>query len=250
MKKILIGFMLLVASLGATEIYATFNIKADKSANLAFYSSGIVKKVFVDISDYVKKGSKLIELQNDDLRASLRIAKATLSNAEVTLKFAKKDYERQELIKDLIDEAKFDQYSLNYEKAKVALIQAQANLAYQQSLLDRTIIKAPFNGVIFERSVEVGDVVSGMMLRTILKIQSKNDRKLILEFDQKYHTMVKVGNSFKYSVDGDSKSYVGKISKIYPQVNMKNRKIIAEVKAKGFMSGLFGDGYIIVPNKE
>ena len=250
MKRIILGLMVLISSISATEIYATFNIEADKSANLAFYSSGIVEEVYVDVSSSVKKGDKLVELQNDDLKASLRMAQAALENAEVSLKFAKKDYERQMLIKDLIDEAKFDQYVFAYESAKVATVKAKANLAYQQSLLDRTAILAPFDGVIFERSVEVGDVVSGMMLRTILKIQSENERKLILEFDQKYHTIVKVGNSFKYSVDGDSKSYTGKISKIYPHANMKNRKITAEVEAKGFMSGLFGEGYIVVPDKK
>jgi RND family efflux transporter MFP subunit len=247
MRAIILGFLILIYSLDAKEIYTTFNIKALKSANLAFYSSGIVEKIFVDVSSIVKKGDLIVKLQNDDVKASLAMAKASLENEKVSLKFAKKAYDRQLLIKDLIDEAKFDKYVLAYESAKVAVAQAKANLAYQQSLLDRTEIHAPFDGVIFEKSVEVGDVVSGMMLRTIFKIQSKNERKLILEFDQKYHASVKVGDKFMYSVDGDSKNYIGKISKIYPQANKKNRKIKAEVKAKGFMSGLFGDGYIVVP---
>jgi len=249
MKKIVLGFIILLYSLNAQEIYATFNIEATKEANLAFYSSGIVEKVFVEVSTIVKKGDLLVKLQNNDLKASLAMAKASLKNATVSLKFSKKDYDRQLLIQDLIDEAKFDKYLLNYEKAKVAVAQAKANLDYQQSLLNRTEIHAPFNGIIYEKSVEVGDVVSGMMLSTIFKIQSKSKRKLILEFDQKYHTNVKVGDSFKYNIDGDLKNYIGKIYKIYPQVNKKNRKIKAEVKAKNFMSGLFGDGYIIIPKK-
>ncbi len=249
MKKIILATLALIVSLSASEIYATFNIEADKSANLAFYSSGIVDKIYVDVSSVVKKGDKLIELQNDDLKASWRMAKATLDNAEVSLKFAKKDYERQLLIKDLIDEAKFDQYLFAYESAKVATASAKANLAYQQSLLDRTLIHAPFDGVIFEKSVEVGDVVSGMMLRTILKIQSPKKRNLILEFDQKYWKTVKVGDEVRYTVNGDDNSYKGRISKLYPQANSDNRKIKAEVKATSFVVGLFGEGYIIVPDK-
>jgi RND family efflux transporter MFP subunit len=250
MRKIILVTLALVASLSAQEIYATFNIDAHKSANLAFYSSGIIDKVYVDISSSVKKGEKLVELQNDDLKASLKIAKASLADAEVTLKFAKKDYNRQLLIKDLIDEAKFDQYEMAYEKSKVAVASAKANLAYQQALLDRTIVLAPFDGVIFEKSVEVGDVVSGMMLRTIFKIQSKSKRKLILEFDQKYWKSVKVGDSVKYTVNGDDNSYTGKISKLYPHANSDNRKIKAEVIGNGFVVGLFGEGYIIVPDEK
>ncbi len=250
MKRIILGLIALVVSLSAAEIYATFNIEAQRSANLAFYSGGIVKKIHVDVSSVVKKDDTLVELQNDDLKASLRIAKASLDSAKVSLKFAKKDYERQKLIKDLIDESKFDQYVFAYETAKVAISQAEANVAYQQSLLDRTQISAPFDGVIFEKSVEVGDVVSGMMLRTVFKIQSAKERNLIFEFDQKYWKIVSVGNRVKYTVNGDAKLYEGQISKVYPQADSDNRKIKAEVKAKGFVVGLFGDGYISVPEKK
>ncbi|NOR58251.1 MAG: HlyD family efflux transporter periplasmic adaptor subunit, partial [Sulfurimonas sp.] len=139
-------------------------------------------------------------------------------------------------------------YELVYERSKVAVASAKANLAYQQSLLDRSIVLAPFDGVIFEKSVEVGDVVSGMMLRTIFKIQSQSKRKLVFEFDQKYWKTVKVGNVVKYTVNGDDKTYNGKISKLYPHANSDNRKIKAEVIANGFVVGLFGEGYIVVPD--
>ncbi|WP_424565591.1 HlyD family efflux transporter periplasmic adaptor subunit [Sulfurimonas sp.] len=71
---------------------------------------------------------------------------------------------------------------------------------------------------------------------------------MILEFDQKYWKKVKVGNSVKYTVNGDKKVYTGKISKVYPYANSENRKIKAEVKVKNFIVGLFGDGYILVPD--
>jgi len=250
MKKTVLMILAFIATLNAQEIYATFNIEADKSANLAFYSSGIVDEVYVDVSSEVKKNQRLAKLQNDDLLASLSIAKAKLSEAQVTLKFSKRDYERQLLIKELIDEAKFDQYKLAYERAKVALASAKANVEYQRALLERSELLAPFDGVIVEKSVEVGDVVSSMMLRTVFKIQSKNERKLIFEFDQKYFKSVKVGDSVKYSVNGDDKTYTGVISKVYPIASSDNRKIKAEVEANGFVVGLFGEGYISVADKE
>lgn len=250
MRKFILVTLAMLATLSAQDIYATFNIEADKSANLAFYSSGIVESVFVDVSSEVKKGQKLAKLQNDDLVASLSIAKAKLQEAEVTLKFSQRDYERQLLVKDLIDEAKFDQYALAFERAKVAVASAKANLDYQQTLLERSVILAPFDGIIFDKSVEVGDVVSSMMLRGIFKIQSKNERKLIFEFDQKYWKSVKVGDSVKYSVIGDEKNYTGKISKVYPIASSENRKIKAEVIASGFVVGLFGEGYISVADSK
>lgn len=223
--------LLLVMSLHADEIYATFNVAAEQSANLAFDASGIVKKVNVDISSEVKKGDILAVLGNDDIQAKLESAKTTL-------KFAQRDYERQLKIQNLIDAGKFDVYALKYEDAK-------NQLSYQQALYDKTFLRAPFNGVLYFKDIEVGDAVSGMMLKTVFKIQTLKKRKLVLEFDQKYHKSVKIGQTFKYSVNGDETLYTGVIAKIYPHANADNRKIQAEVEAENFVVGLFGDGTII-----
>lgn len=231
MTRIMILSLILLASgLQAGEVYATFNVQADKSANLAFTTSGIVSHVSVDVSSVVKEDDILAQLQNSDLKAALNIA-------NTSLKYEKKEYDRQLKVKHLLDASRLDGYAFKYENAK-------AKMEYQQALFDKTILKAPFDGVIYEKSVEVGDVVSGAMIRTVLKIQSSDKRKLILSFDQKYWKNIKAGQIFKYSVDGDSQMYKGKISKVYPYADSGNRKIKAEVEAKEFTPGLFGEGYI------
>ena len=235
MRKILLGFILLLNIAHAQEIYATFNVEALRDAKLVFISSGIVNKVNVDVGSYVKKGEVLAQLQNSDIKAMLDIA-------QTKLKYAKKDYERQVKIKDLIDEAKFDLVSSRYENAK-------NRLSYQKALYNKTFLHAPFDGVIYEKDIEKGDGVRGMVLKTVFKIQSKSKRKLILSFDQKNHKLIKLGDIFTYKVDGDTKTYKAKITKIYPHINTKNRKMKAETKANNIMSGLFGDGYIKVSGK-
>ncbi|MBD3789393.1 MAG: efflux RND transporter periplasmic adaptor subunit [Campylobacterales bacterium] len=230
MKKMFMSMILMISAIYADEVYVTFEVKALQSADLAFSSSGIVDKVSIEVGSVVQKDESLATLQNDDL-------KAMFESAKITEKYAKKDFERQLKVKHIIDQAQFDQYAFKYENAK-------AQAAYQKSLLDKTVLKAPFDGIIFEKMVEVGDVVSGAMIRTIIKIQSLHERKLVLTFDQKYHALVKVGDPFKYKIDGDDTLYEGKISKIYPAVDTENRKVIAEVEAKDLMVGLFGEGTI------
>ena len=230
MNKIFIGLVALAVSLSAGDIYAMFNVKASQSASLAFDAGGAVKKVNFEIASSVKKGDVLAILANKD-------KKANYDNAKTALKFAKKDYDRQVKVKKLIDASKFDVYAFKYENAK-------NNLAFQQSMYNKTFLRAPFDGILFYKDIEVGDTVSGMSLKTVYKIQSKNSRKLVLEFDQKYHKIVKVGDKFIYTIDGDKNEYTGVISKIHPTANAKTRKISAEVQAKHFMPGLFGHGII------
>ena len=236
MKKSILGILLLLSFVHAKDIYATFTIAPLKDAKLTFITSGIVKKVNYDVGEFVKKGAILAELDNRDIRAMLEIAKTAL-------KYAKKDYERQLKIKELIDEAKFDVIANRYENAK-------NQLAYQQVLYDKTFLRAPFDGVIYEKDIEVGDGVSGMMLKTVFKIQSKEKRKIVLAFDQKSHKLIKTGAIFKYKIDGDDKTYIGKIAKVYPRANISNRKVTAEVRATSFLPGLFGDGYIHIADKK
>ena len=351
MSKLLVGLMVFgLSCLGAKEVYATFTVEAGKSANLAFTASGVVNKINIEIGSSVKKGQKLVVLENNERRTLLEIAKKNLNTAEVKASYAQKEYQRQSQVKSLVeastinqfeqnrdvsnanitqleaslqtaqiaaeyaqdeyerqlkvrhllDASTFDQFTKNRDIARAKVLQLQANIQtaqvtenyaqteyerqlesrqfldtsaferfaqnrdvaqasvsqlkanvkHQEILLHKTALYAPFNGVIFEKLVEVGDVVSGQMLRTVLKIQSLHQRKLILEFDQKYWKSVKVGDKFSYKVDGSDKLYKGVISKIYPTIDVDKRKIKAEVKAKDFIVGLFGDGTIITADKK
>lgn len=234
-QQILLILLLSITSLQAESVYATFTVEPLHDAKLAFTAGGIVDKVTVDIGAYVKKGELLAQLKNRDIYAMLEISKTAL-------KYAEKDYKRQLKIKNLIDAAKFDSVANRYESAK-------NQLAYQQALYDKTFLRAPFNGVIYAKNVEVGDAVSGLTLKTIFQIQSQTKRKLVLAFDQKYRNIIKVGDLFTYKIDGDSQTYRGKISKIYPRADIETRKIQAEVQTINFIPGIFGDGYIQVKSK-
>ena len=229
MKKI-VFLVLMVLQLNAEEIYATFDVEAEQRASLAFSSSGIIGNMNVDIGSTVKKEELLAELLNDDIKAMVEVSK-------VALKYARSDYERQKKVQKHINELLFDSFAYKYDNAKV-------QLKYQETLLDKTYLRAPFDGIITAKRVEIGDVVSGQMITEVFDIQSLKERKLILKFDQKYHNKVKVGDSFKYKVDGDEATYDGIISKIYPTIDSQSRKMFAEVKAQNFPVGLFGDGYI------
>lgn len=229
MKKI-VFLVCMALQLNAEEIYATFDIEAKKSASLAFSSSGIIEKMHVDIGSKVKKDALLAELLNDDIEAMVEVSK-------VALQYAKSDYERQKKVQQHINVSLFESFAYKYDNAKV-------QLKYQETLLDKTYLRAPFDGIITAKKLEIGDVVSGQMITEVFDIQSLKERKLILKFDQKYHQKVKVGDRFTYKVDGDESTYSGTISKIYPTIESKSRKMLAEVKAEGFPVGLFGDGYI------
>jgi membrane fusion protein (multidrug efflux system) len=165
---------------------------------------------------------------------------ATNNASKVTLKYANLDYERHKDLykKNLIDKSLLDKYAMAYEAIK-------AHIEIEKTLYAKTILRAPFDGVITRRMIELGDVVSGQMLKTAFNIQSQRDRILVVEFDQKYNSDVNIGDTFLYKVDGDDNQHEGEIYRIYPEANSDNRKIAVQVIAKDLKVGLFGEGKII-----
>lgn len=244
-KTAIIVALLSAAAMGQ-EVYATFNVKADKEANLALSSNGLVKKVNVDVGDKVKKGQILLELESDDLKTSVMLAKKQIELAEVNLRFSKKAYDRYSKVKEVVDEGEFDKYASSYERSKIELANAKANLAYKRALLDKTRLKAPFSGVIASKEVEMGNGVSSAMMETLFTLITPQKQKLVVLIDEKYWKRVKVGQTFRYSVDGSDKKLETKIAKIYPSIDPKKRAITLEMPTKGLKVGLFGHGTLKV----
>ena len=246
MIKTVIIVALLSSAVMAQDIYATFNVNAFREANLVLSSNGIVKKINVSVGDTVKKGQVLLELDSNDLRTSVTLAKKKIELAEVNLRFAKKAYDRYAKVKEVVDEGEFDKYASSYERAKIELSNAKANLSYKRALLEKTRLKAPFAGVIASKEVELGDGVSSAMMETLFTLITPNRQVLAIMIDEKYWKKVKVGQPFTYSVGGSTIKYEGKVSKIYPAVNAKKRALVLEVPAKGLKVGLFGHGTLKV----
>jgi len=235
MKKLLLILFLSILNVEAQRIYATFDIEPYREAHLAFSAGGTVDHIGTEVAMLVKRGEVLATLEHAELSAKLEIAR-------IAMEHARSDYERQLSIKEVVQRSKLDLYKFQYDNAK-------AQITYIKSLLDKMTLKAPFDGIITTKMIEVGDVVSGVAPRTAFVLQSEHKRKLIVQFDQKYWNKVQTGNAFEYTIDGESRVHHGVITKIYPQSDRKNRKMIAEVYAEDFITGLFGTGYIITEDE-
>lgn len=242
--KYLFSFFLLITSLMGEEIYSTFDVVAAKEANLALTTSGVVKTLCVDVGSRVKKGDILLEIDNDNLTASVELAKESLKKAQIEEQFAKQTYDRYKKVESVIDAELMDQNTLLYRKSSAALGEAKAQLRYQSTLVEKTRLRAPFSGVISERNIELGDGVGGGSM-PLFKLISSPDVKLLVRFDEKYLSRVKKGSAVAYRVDGENQWRNGRITKLYPTIDPKTRKATAEVWTTNIAPGLFGEAYII-----
>lgn len=245
--KLLLSFFFLITSVMGEDIYATFDVAAAKEANLALTASGVVKTLRADVGSRVKKGDILLEIDNDNLAAGVDLAKESLKKAQIEEQFAHQTYARYKKVESVIDAELMDQNTLSYQKSSASLAEAKAQVRYQNTLLEKTRLRAPFNGIISERNIELGDGVGGGSL-PLFKLISDGEVKLIIRFDEKYLSKVKKGSLLRYRIDGESQWRNATIAKLYPTVNPKTRKATAEAIVSKIAPGLFGEAFIISGN--
>lgn len=151
-------------------------VKTCQRARLAPTMGGQVARLLVKKGDKVAKGQPLMEFWNDDLEARLRLAesdaraaRAQREEACIRADIAARNHERSAQLhqQHLISDEAFDSTRSNMEASAAACSAAKANVqvrndqvAVAKAQLSRSIITAPFTGVVAEITGEPGEYVT------------------------------------------------------------------------------------------
>ncbi|WP_455211076.1 efflux RND transporter periplasmic adaptor subunit [Kaarinaea lacus] len=151
-------------------------ITACRRARLAPVSGGQIDKLPVKEGQYVETGQILLEMWNEDLQAQLLLAKQEAIAAKARAKetcvradVAKREANRLEKLakQKLASEEDVDRAAGNAEATRAACIAANdsakvadAQVHVIQVALDKTILRAPFSGIVAEVNGEVGEFVT------------------------------------------------------------------------------------------
>lgn len=159
----------------------------------------------------VKAGTVIARLFNDDLQAQLQRHDAQLKLAETT-----RDRLSKLLAVDGINKQEFDQ-----AEAQVASI--QADRAFTEAQLRKTIVTAPFTGTLGLRNVSNGAYITPSNI--IATIQQTDALKIDFNVPENLAALIKVGHKVKVLVEGVPDTLGGTISAIEPQLNLQNRSL-------------------------
>jgi len=131
--------------------------------------SGVVRTIFADVGTYVRAGQPLLEVKPDPTPLELAEAKRQVELAQVDLDNLKKERVRQESLfkSSLISDKDYEDFRKKYDDSELRLKIANEKLALLESGKVKigeteieSIVKAPIDGYVLNRSVEVGDPVT------------------------------------------------------------------------------------------
>ncbi len=137
------------------------DVEAVNKATISAQTSGTIKKILVDVDDYVEQGAVLIQLKDVSQQAKLKKALAGEKEAVSHLAQAQDEYKRVKdvFVKKVVSRSKMDDATHALSAAKARLESARANLEEAREQLSHTQIKAPYSGIVTRRHVEVGETV-------------------------------------------------------------------------------------------
>lgn len=140
------------------------------SVDIVPYINGFLEDIMVDGGQRVERGDNLILIRQNEYKASLEAAEASVLQADATLNNAAVYYRRvKQAGTKVISPTELDNAKASYLSAKAALAQAKANRDLAKVNFDYTIIQAPIGGIVGNVDLTRGDYVSPSS-GTLLKI--------------------------------------------------------------------------------
>jgi RND family efflux transporter MFP subunit len=164
--------------------------------------NGYVASWQVDIGDQVKKGQVLATIETPELDAELAAAKAQLqsSQAQVQARKAEAEFSRttnerwRDSPKGVVSEQERESKKADYQSAEARLYAANAQVALDRSKVDQynaltefRQVKAPFDGTITERKIDVGNLVtagSGSTTTSLYRMAQTDPLRIFVDVPQ------------------------------------------------------------------
>ena len=156
------------------EVHAVGILQAYQEVEISSEVSGKIKKIHCDVGDKVLQGEVLAETDDEFREISLQIKRSLLRKAEASKAKAKKDSKKSKrLFKEgVISDSDADNTLLEQQFADAELSLARSEVRAAEKELRDTKIKAPFNGKIALKNVELGKLVTpGQNIFTLVDIR-------------------------------------------------------------------------------
>ena len=171
-----------------------------QQSNLAFEIPGKINIINVDIGDAVKKGQILAELDNREATAQLKQAKAKYDLAVQILN----------RYKDLRSEGHISIQDLDNANSEELI--AKSQYEFYKVKLEQTKLIAPFDGVIQNRYLDTGSVISGGI--PIIEILGSKNVEAHISIPLKFIDKLNIGDSYDFKI-GDKRP-TGVLARLAP----------------------------------
>ena len=233
-----------VVSVGRQAITASYagtaNLEAPGESQVVAKTSGVMVQLLAEEGQVVRKGQVLARLDGDRVRLEAARSAATVNKLE-------NNYRRSQKLRQekLVSADSDEQIRYELEAARVSLALARLELSY-------TNIVAPINGVVAQRMVKPGNLIS--LNAPVFRIVDNSRLEAVLNVPEREMAVLKPGMPLRMAVDAiPGQVFEGKVDRVSPVVDSGTgtfRVVCAFAGNETLRPGMFGRIEVIFDQRQ
>jgi len=215
------------------KVNATGTLQPVTTVQVGTQVSGTIKALYADFNSEVRKGQVIAELEPSLFQTQVEQARATMTRLQADADRAKVEVQDTESksrrAQELFDQKLISrndvetaqssamQAEASLKSAQAQITQARAALNQVQVNLNNTIIKAPIDGVVISRSVDVGQTVAASMQAPTLFVLAKDLTRMQVSasIDESDIGRIAAGQKVSFRVDAyPADTFTGTVSQV------------------------------------
>ncbi|MFH1116267.1 MAG: efflux RND transporter periplasmic adaptor subunit [Pseudomonadota bacterium] len=235
--------MEIAAGISKGEVTVTGTVAARETARIAAKLQGFIVEIKVDAGDKVKKDEVLLRIDDREIKEQVVQAEALLNTAQANLSESERDFNRYKKLfeEHAVSQQQFDRSRTAYDVAQAGVGRTKARLEEVRAQLSYTVVRSPFDGIVGERKVNVGDMVTpGQYL---LNVFQPGTVELVAPVGEQYAPKVKENTPVLVKFPSLGLERQSTIREVVPVRDEKTRSITVKVPLKdqpGLEPGLYG----------
>ena len=222
------------------SLSAIGTLTADQQVNVTTQIAGQVREIHFVSGQRVKKGDKLVQLDDAPERADLANFEAQAhlaeANMERTMTLLKSDFVARQTM----------------DQNRSVLDQAKAQIQRTQAIIDQKLIRAPFDGVLGIRQVNLGQYIgAGTNIVGLINLDTLH---VDFRLPEQNASKLTIGQEIDIAADAmPGKSFKAKITAIEPRVSKSTRTLSVQGTLSNpgetLRPGMFADVSVVLPPK-
>jgi RND family efflux transporter MFP subunit len=228
----------------------TGSIQPERRADLRAEVSAVVLQVLKENGEPVKKGDVLLKLDETSIRDGLLSAQEAVRASSQALDQANRALERAKTLKasGMTSQQALDDAEVRRNNAQSDLSAARAREVSARQQVGRTVVRAPFDGIVSDRKVSAGDTAA--VGKELLKVIDPTSMRFEGQVSADRISQVKVGQQVAFRINGyGDQQFAGTVKRIDPSANDVTRQVevlvgFAGQSAQPRVSGLYAEGRI------
>jgi membrane fusion protein (multidrug efflux system) len=228
----------------------TGSVQPERRADLRAEVPAVVLAVLKENGDPVKRGDLLVRLDQTSIRDSLSSAEASARAASQAFDQSQRQFERMSKLREtgVVSMQQLEDVEIARNSAQSEREAARARVVTARQQLERTEVRAPFDGIVSDRKVSAGDTTQiGKELVKVIDPTSLRFEGLV---SADSIGEVKAGQRVNFRIHGfEDRDFTGTVTRVNPAANVTTRQVevlvsFADDKQKPDVAGLYAEGRV------